>query len=322
LPASAREPLVALLRRLSIPTQDRSLRNNPTWKGYLALVALCIFWAPTYLFIRMALESFPPLTLVATRYTLSGAIVLAVAALMRIKLPTGKELLRTSTNGVLMLGIGNGLLVIAQKWIPSGLAALFSTTVSFWLVGIDAVVPGGERLRVPTVAGLLIGFAGVAILVFHGGLAGVGGAILAGFLVRQVGCFSWAVGSIRQRHSPTNVHPMITGAVQQLASGLVFVLPSMVLEAHDSVYWSVRGTGALLYLVVFASIAGFSAYIYALSNLPVAVLSIYIYVNPVESVFLGWLIYGEPFGLREAVGMGLTFLGVAIVEWYSRKAPG
>jgi drug/metabolite transporter (DMT)-like permease len=296
------------------------LRHHPQLKAYAALVAICIFWGTTYLGIRMALESFPPFLLVAVRYLLSGAILLAGAALMRIKLPTGRELFQTAVNGVVILGIGNGCLAFAEQWIPSGLAALFISTSPFWMVALEALIPGGESLHGPTIAGMLIGFAGVAILVVPTGLGGLSTSILAGFLVLQLGCAGWSLGSIAQRRTSTSAHPMISGAVQQLATGLVFVIPALVAKGHP-VHWSAKGTGALLYLVVFGSIVGYSAYIYALSNLPVAIVSIYNYINPVVAVFLGWLVYREPFGPREAVAMTVIFVGVATVKRYSRKVP-
>jgi drug/metabolite transporter (DMT)-like permease len=294
------------------------LRHHSHFAAYAALVAICFFWGTTYLGIRMALESFPPVLLVAVRYVLSGAILLAGAAMMGIRLPKGRELFQTALNGVIILGIGNGCLAFAEQWIPSGLAALFISTSPFWMVALDALIPGGEPLHAPTVAGMLIGFCGVAILVVPAGAGGFSTSFLAGFLVLQLGCAGWSLGSIGQRRTRTVAHPMISGAVQQLATGVVFIIPALLIKAHP-VVWSTRGAGALLYLVVFGSIVGYSAYIYALSNLPVAIVSIYNYINPVVAVFLGWLFYREPFGWREAVAMAVIFLGVATVKRYSLK---
>lgn len=268
----------------------------------------------------MALESFPPLMLVSLRYVLSGVIMLVTLAMLRIRLPTGKELLRTAVNGVVILGVGNGCLAFAEQWIPSGLAALFITTAPFWMVTVEALIPGGESLHAPTIAGMLIGFSGVAILVAPTGFGGVSAALLGGFLLLQLGSAGWSLGSILQRRTTTIAHPMVSGAVQQLATGLVYVLPALLVKSHP-VHWSARGTGALLYLVVFGSIVGYSAYIYALSSLPVAIVSTYNYINPIVAVFLGWLFYREPFGPREAVAMVVIFMGVAIVKKYSRKSP-
>ncbi len=286
--------------------------------AYLALSAVCIFWGTTYLGIRMALESFPPLLLVAARYLASGAIMLAGAFSMGIRLPPRPELLRTAANGVAILGIGNGCLAIAEQWIPSGLAALFITTSAFWMVGVEALVPGGVSLHAPTILGMLIGFSGVLILVAPAGVGGLSTAMLSGFLVLQIGCAAWAFGSISQRRHSTTAHPIVSGAIQQLATGLVFTFPALVFKTH-AIHSSPRSFGALVYLVVFGSIVGYSAYIFVLSHLPVAVVSIYSYINPVVAAILGWIFYREPFGTREAIAMMVIFAGIAVVKRYGRK---
>ena len=167
---------------------------------YAALVAVCFFWGTTYLGIRMALESFPPLLLVAMRFLLSGTILLAWARWKGWVLPDGRELARIALFGFMLLGVANGCLTFAETWIPSSLAALFLTTAPFWLVGLESLMPEGERLTVPVVVGLVVGLAGVVMLV----LPGTGGLEMSpnlwkGFLVLQVGSFFWNAGSIFQR---------------------------------------------------------------------------------------------------------------------------
>lgn len=267
----------------------------------------------------MALESFPPLFLVCVRFLASGLAILVAALILRWPLPRGRELLRTAVNGVVILGIGNGCLVFAEQWIPSGLAALFITTSPFWMVAVEAAVPGGESLHAPTMAGMALGFTGVALLVAPGGWKAMPVSTLTGLLTLQLGCAGWAVGSIFQRRETSSVHPIVSGGVQQLATGLMFLLPALLLEHSHPIAWSVRGVLAMLYLVVFGSIVGYSAYIFALENLPVAVVSIYTYVNPIVAVLLGWLFYREPFGAREAFALLVIFAGVAVVKRFSRK---
>jgi drug/metabolite transporter (DMT)-like permease len=296
------------------------LRSHPLFAAYAALVAVCFFWGTTYLAIRMALESFPPLLLVAARFLLSGALMLAGAALTQARLPRGRELWQTAWNGVLILGVGNGCLTFAELWIPSGLAALIVTTSPFWMVGLDALLPPREPLRAPVAAGILVGALG-ALLLAAPGAAGWDPALLRGILVLQVGCFSWSLGSIRQRRIRGVAHPVVHGAVQQLAAGLAFALPAALIP-EPPVRWTAKGAGAILYLAVFGSIVGYSAYIYALDRLPVSLVSVYTYVNPVVAVVLGHLFYGEPFGLREAVAMGVIFAGVALVKHYSAPPAG
>jgi drug/metabolite transporter (DMT)-like permease len=294
------------------------LRSHPLLKAYLALASVCFFWGTTYLGIRMALESFPPLVLVSARFLASGSLMLGASFLAKAPLPRGRELLQTGVNGILILGIGNGCLTFSELWIPSGMAALIVTTSAFWMVGIEALLPGGDRLRLPTVAGLVVGGVGAASLLAPGSPGdSFRGHVIAGFLVLQVGSFSWSLGSIRQRRLSKLAHPIINGAIQQLAAGLVF-LPPAILAHEQAVVWKFRGVAALLYLVVFGSIVGYSSYIYALDKLPVALVSVHTYINPVVAVILGWLFYREPFSPKEAMAMAVIFLGVAIVKRYGR----
>jgi drug/metabolite transporter (DMT)-like permease len=295
------------------------LPRHPHFWAYLALTAVCFFWGTTYLGIRMSLESFPPLLLICARFMISGSLMLAAIALRGGNLPRGRDLRAACFSGVLVLGIGNGALVFAEQWVPSGLACLMITISPFWMVGVEALLPGGEPLHLPTILGMLVGLGGAALLfapdmhthTFHAGL-------LSGFLVLQLGMAGWAFGSIYQRRQVTGAHPMVIGAVQQLAAGLSF-LPLVLLIHEHPVHWSTRGVLAILYLVMFGSIIGYSAYIFALDRLPVAIVSIYPYVNSVVAVTLGWLFYREAFGMREAVAMAIIFTGVALVKRYSRK---
>jgi drug/metabolite transporter (DMT)-like permease len=296
------------------------LRHHPGIRAYLALVAVCFFWGTTYLGIRMALETFPPLVLVSTRFILSGSILIAAALARGSRLPRGRDLLIAALSGILILGIGNGCLTFAELLIPSGLAGLISTLSPFWLVGIEAAMPGGERLHAPTVLGMIVGFGGVALLLSGEVGSGVfGHAAWSGFLLLQAGMVAWTGGSLYQRRQRADAHPIVVGAVQQLFSGLA-VLPLAVVSGNHHIAWSARGISALFYLVTFGSIVGYSAYAYALDRLPVAVVSVYPYVNSVVAVALGWLFYREPFGAREAAAMLVIFAGVGLVKWQSGKA--
>ncbi len=293
------------------------MRSHPHFWAYVALISVCFFWGTTYLAIRMALESFPPLTLVAIRFVLSGSVMLAVFLIHGAHLPRGGELWRTALYGVVALGGGNGCLTYSELWIPSGLAALIITTSPFWLVGIEALAPAGERLHLPAVIGMAVGLLGAVMLMAPGSQeAAIDGVILKGFLLLQAGNCAWALGSIAQRRQPTQAHPVVGGAVQQLAAGVACAIPALLIQQHP-VRWSVRGVSALFYLVVFGSIVGYSAYVYALDRLPVALVSVYTYVNPVVAVALGWLFYREPFGWRETVAMAVIFVGVTVVKRYS-----
>ena len=289
-------------------------------RSYGALAAVCLFWGTTYLTIRMALESFPPLALVAIRFSIAGAILLVAALLKGARLPKGRELWIGGLTGVLLLGGSNTWLVIAETWIPSGMAALFITISPFWLVGTEALMPGGDRLHRPTILGMLVGLGGTALLVLRdssGQGFGSGPLLLRGFLVLQLANACWAAGSIYYRRQPASAHPIVMSAIQMLAAGLVLALVALVIPEHP-ITPTVRGVAGLVYLMIFGSIVGYSSYIYALSHLRVAVVSIYPYVNTVVAVFLGWWFYREPFGLRETAAMLIIFTGVALVKRASK----
>ena len=268
----------------------------------------------------MSLESFPPYVLTSTRFIISGSIMIAGALARGERLPRGKDLWKAGLSGILILSIGNGCLTFAELRIPSGLASLIITLSPFWLVGIEAMAPGGERLHIPTILGMIVGFAGATLLLSGGiGSGGFSRAALGGFLLLQIGMVSWSAGSIYQRRQEVDSHPIVIGAIQQLFAGLA-VLPFAVFASSHQIAWSVRGVSALFYLVIFGSIVGYSAYAYALDRLPVAVVSIYPYVNSLVAVALGWLFYREPFGTREAAAMLVIFTGVAVVKWQSGKS--
>ena len=148
----------------------------------------------------MSLETFPPLLLVTVRYLLSGSILLLFARARGLYLPRGRELAAACFSGFLTLGIGNGALVFAEVLIPSGIACLIVTISPFWMVGAEALLPGGVRLHAPTIAGMAIGLAGAALLFApDAGSRGIDPALLSGFLMLQLGMAGWAFGSIYQR---------------------------------------------------------------------------------------------------------------------------
>jgi len=282
---------------------------------------VCVFWGTTYLGIRMSLETFPPLMLVSARYTISGSLLLMFAAARGMYLPRGREFWGACFSGLLILGIGNLSLVFAEVLIPSGIASLIIAMSPFWLVGVEALLPGGERLHAPTVGGMAVGLLGVSLLLTPDlGTHAVNRNLLYGFLILQVGIAGWSFGSILQRRQEGKAHSVIAGGVQQLAAGLFLAPLAAAIPPHD-VHWSVRGVTALLYLVVFGSLVGYSCYIYMMDRLPVAIVSIYPYINAIVAVTLGWLFYREPFGTREAIAMIIIFASVAVVKRYAHR-PG
>ena len=293
------------------------MQDRPPLAAYLALAAICFFWGTVYLGIRIALEYFPPMLLMGGRFFYAGLATLLAGVLFRARMPSAREFAVTAFNGIITLGLGIGTLAFAEQWVPSGLAAILTTTSPFWMIGVAALLPGHERPNLATLFGVVIGLAGTLLLIVPGALReGVGGAVFSSFLILQLGCAGFALGSILERRHQTTSHPIINAAIQELATGLVFLIPGLLMH-HDPVRWSFRGIAAVAYLVVFGGIIGYSSFIYAMKHLPVAMVSIYTYVNPVVAVLLGSLLYGEKFGGLDIAAMIIIMAGVAVVKLFA-----
>jgi drug/metabolite transporter (DMT)-like permease len=274
-------------------------------------------WGTTYLAIRIALESIPPLLMAAMRYTAAGAMLAAMLRLRGERLPGPRAWPSLIVLGVLLLGCGNGGVVWAEQTVPSGLTAVLVATSPFWITGID-VTFGGERLTPRRWSGLLIGFAGIVALVWQDLQLGDRRAFLVGVVATQIACIGWAVGSVyarRRGHGGAREENVLaTAAFEMLFGGLAMFGAAAVHHEYADLTFTVRTASALAYLIVFGAVVGFTAYAYALKHLPVATVSLYAYVNPVIAVFLGVLILHEPFGPKDVVAAAVVFAGVALVR--------
>ena len=172
---------------------------------------------------------------VATRFLLSGGVMLIGAKLYGAYIPRGRELWQSAGYGLLTLGIGNSCLAFAELYVPSGLAALLVTTAPFWMVGIEAML-GGERLHLPTLLAMAVGVGGVALLVapllITEGTGSLG--IIPGFLLLQLSCAGWCLGALLQRKQPSKAHPFVSGAVMQFATGIAVLVPAFSCRAESA----------------------------------------------------------------------------------------
>jgi drug/metabolite transporter (DMT)-like permease len=146
---------------------------------------------------------------------------------------------------------------------------------------------------------------------------GMSGNTWPGFLLIQLSAAGWTFGSLLQKRVHSHAPPFVSGAVQQFAAGIAFIVSGASFEKMPAVVGT-RATLAVAYLVVFGSIVGYSAFIYVVKNLPVAIASTYYFVNPLVAVSLGWLFFREPFGMRSAIAMLIVFAGIGIVRWSER----
>jgi len=285
--------------------------------AYLAWIAVCLIWGTTYFGIRVSLETMPPALMGGLRWLIAGALLSLYVVLRGDKLPPRTRWGGIALLGFLMLGLGNGGVVFAEQWIPSGLAAVLVATSPFWMTAVEAVLPDGERLRARVIAGLLIGFGGIVVLVWPDLTLGSAGnrRFLAGVIAIQIATLGWSLGSAYSRRHGRTDNVLGTTALQMLAGGLMMTAAGTVRGEWAQLSFTPRTAAALAYLSTIGAIGGFVAYTYALRHLPISFVSLYAYINPVIAVTLGVLFLGEAFDSRMAAAAALVFAGVAIVRW-------
>lgn len=288
--------------------------------AWMAWVVVCLVWGTTYLGIKVSLETIPPFLVGGLRYIAGGALLALVLRLNGRRLPRPSTWPAYSVMGLLLLGMGNGGVVWAEQYVSSGLAALVVATSPFWMIGMEAALPGGERLTRSAVIGLALGFAGVALLVGPDVFTTTGAGTLVGLLALQAACLGWALGSSYSRRRHTTEDAFGAAAVQMLAGGLAMLVAGSLLGEWRSLTFTARSATALAYLAVAGSLVGFAAYIYALRHLPVSRVSLYAYVNPVIAVVLGNLVLGERITWSVVAGMLTILVGMAVVSL--SKRPG
>jgi drug/metabolite transporter (DMT)-like permease len=292
------------------------MKGRDKFGAYGAWAAVCFFWGTTYLAIRVGLESFPPTLFAGLRFIVAGVVLFFIMSRQRnARLPLGREWFDLGVIGLMLLGVGNGAVVWAEQWVPSGMAALLVATSPFWAAALARLEGDGERVGLRGLLGMAVGFGGLAMLVgpqLFG--AELNGKYLLGVVIIQVGCFFWQAGSLYAKRRPTGVSPLMASSVQMLWAGLILTLAGTLIGEWGAMRFSGRSVGALLYLVVFGSIVAYSAYMYAIQKLSLPLVSTYAYVNPIVALVLGWLVLSEPLGWREGGAALVILLGVALVK--------
>jgi drug/metabolite transporter (DMT)-like permease len=289
--------------------------------AYFSWITVCVVWGTTYLGIRISLETMPPMLMGGLRWLIAGSLLALYVRARGDRLPPPSRWGGVALLGFLMLGLGNGGVVVAEQWVPSGLAAVIVASNPFWMAAVEAALPDGERLRANIVVGLLIGFSGIVVLVWPDltfNAAG-GRGFLAGVVALQIASVGWSIGSAYSKRHARKDNVLGTTAFQMLAGGVILTAAGTVLGEWPHLYFTSRTAIALVYLSTVGAIGGFVAYTYALRHLPVSFVSLYAYINPVIAVTLGVLFVHESFDARMAVAAALVFAGVAVVRWTGRQ---
>lgn len=291
----------------------------------VALLLVYVFWGSTYLAIARAIDTIPPFFMASARFLLAGGLLYTwMHAFKNERAPRGTWKHAWIMGALLLLG-GNGGVVYAEQFVPSGVAALLVGSGPFWFMLLGWLWLRGPRPGVKSLVGLVIGFTGLTILIGPGKLSGSASHVPLWPALAVLGAtISWSTGSIYSKTIRVQASPMMMAAMQMLAGAVLMAGAGFLRGEHHgfslgNVTW--MSFGAWLYLVVFGSLVGFSAYIYVLRHATPAVASTYAYVNPVVAVFLGWAVASEPLTPRILFAATMIVGAVILISWPGKKAP-
>ena len=287
-------------------------------KIWIALIALYIVWGSTYLGIRIAIETIPPFFHAGVRFLISGLILIIWQRSAGHALPTRKQWISTAIIGSLLLLGGNGLVAWAEQFIPSGIAALIISSSPMFLVIGEAIRPNGVKPNWQGIVGILIGFAGIFILIGPSEISGSATKLnplgIAALLAAEL---FWSTGSIYSKSVDLPKSSLMNTGAQMLMGSISLFIVSLVsgeLHGWDITAVSARSLYGLSYLILVGSLVGFVSYGWLLQNAPISLVSTYAYVNPIVAVFLGTWLASEPLEPRIWLAAGIIVGSVIFIN--------
>jgi drug/metabolite transporter (DMT)-like permease len=286
----------------------------------IAFAVLYIVWGSTYFFIQKAIQHIPPFLMGAMRFIVAGILLMLWCVFRKEKLFNPVQIKHAAITGVMLLFIGTGAVIWAEKTLPSSLVGVLVASEAIWLVLLDKANWKTNLRSRFTLTGLIIGFAGVVLLFAESAGKVVtqagGAAAIIGFIVLVIGTISWAGGSIYSKNK-TFGSSTVNSAWQMLIAGLVFIPASFLNNEWAGFQWQAvpaESWLSVLYLVVMGSLAGYSAYVWLLTVRPVTQVSTHVYVNPLVAVLLGVLFAGEHMSWLQVIGLGVILASVLLIN--------
>lgn len=281
----------------------------------LGFAAIYLIWGSTYLGIRYAVETIPPLLMMAARHFSAGACVYAWARWRGTPAPPRRQWVFAVIAGALLFLGGHGILAWAEQKVPSGLAALLCATLPLWTVLLAAVDGTERRLGMRALAGILVGFAGVALLIGPDAWQRQLQWLAAAAVV--LSALLWAVGTGYTRWAPLPSSKVLSAAMQMISGGVLLLIAGWLTgegrQLHPAAI-AARSVAALAYLIVFGSIIAFTVYTWLVTVSSPSMVSTYAYVNPVVAVLIGWALAGEMIRVRTIAAAVIILAGVALVN--------
>ena len=288
-----------------------------------AFAAIYLIWGSTYLAIRFAVETLPPFLMTGVRFVAAGLAMYLWARLSGTARPTRSQWAAATLVGTLMLLFGVGMVSWAQQRIPSGAAALIVGVGPLSMVLVDWLFFRGPRPDGKMITGIMLGFAGVALLIGPEQLAGAGRINLVGTGVILFGTITWSFGSLYSRGPHLPKSPVQAIGMEMLAGGVILLIVGSLLGEWSTLDWSAVTTRSLLsvgYLSLFGSVIALGAYLWLLRHVSPARVTTHAYVNPIVAVLLGWALADEALNTRIIVACAVIVLGVVAITT-GKEAP-
>jgi drug/metabolite transporter (DMT)-like permease len=297
-------------------------KHRTTWKALLAFAIIYLVWGSTFLAIRVGVHEVPPFLLAAMRFLVAGLVLYVWMIARGERSPSGRQWMSASLLAVLIFVIDYGLLFWAEQRVPSGIAAVMMATIAVFMALSEIIFLGTQRLTIRLGLALLIGIAGVAVLMSRS--LNLGGAPIdpIGAVALIIASMSWSVASVLTRKLPLPPSKVMSSGAQMLAGGVLLTLTAASLGEFRNFHPATVSRGAwlsLLYLIVAGSIIGFTAYVWLIHHETPTKVGTYAYVNPVVAVLVGYFLGGEPLGLRTILGTVFVLLSVVMITMTPAK---
>jgi drug/metabolite transporter (DMT)-like permease len=299
--------------------------HRPTWKTLLAFAIIYFVWGSTFLAIRVGVHEVPPFLLAAMRFLIAGLVLYGWVMARGERSPNVRQWISASLLAILIFVCDYGLLFWAEQRVPSGIAAVMLATIPVFMALSEILFLRTQKLTPRLAFALLVGIAGVGVLVSRS--LNLGGAPIdtKGAAALIFAAMSWSIASALTRKLPLPTSKVMSSGAQMLAGGVLLGLTSAALGEFRNFHPATVSRGAwlsLLYLIVAGSIIGFTAYVWLLHHESPTKVGTYAYVNPVVAVIIGYFFGGEPLGLRTLLGTLFVLISVVVITTTpARKTP-
>jgi drug/metabolite transporter (DMT)-like permease len=291
--------------------------RNLDLRVVFAFLAIYLLWGTTFFAIRIAVHEIPPLLAAGVRMFLAGVILLAFMGMRGAARPSRLEWRNLALMGSLMFVIDYGALFWAERYIPSGIAAVLSATVPLMTIAFEIFVFRLQPFRWSLIAAVLLGFAGVGILLLPDPRQSLPVVPCVAILL---GTAAWCLGTVLSRRLALPAsRPVAAGGSMMIGGGVLLVLSGLFGELHPWPHASARAMFALAYLILFGSVLAFTAYVWLLGRMPASTVASYAYVNPVVAVALGYFAADEPLTAHVVAGAALVLVSVYLILRRGRR---